>query len=227
MKKISLPAKKRLILLSRFLSQFLEKNDENHDENKSRPSEKSDSRQHLIERKKITSAEISKKTGWSEATIRRDISLLELYNGVSNGYDAEILKDAIDRAFCLGASGSGSHNCCIVGLGSLGQAFLENSVFDGGGFTLAAAFDSSQNRVEIMKSKIPLYQTLDLEKIIRQMKIEFAILTVEDGMAQKMADRLIKYGIKGIVNYTNVVLTVPDGFKMENASPEKSLANLL
>ena len=218
MKKISAPAKKRLILLSRFLTQFLEKSDENFQKS---------SQKDRLNRRKITSVEISQKTGWSEATIRRDISLLELHNGVSNGYDAEILKNAIDGAFSLGSGENGNHNCCIVGLGNLGQAFLENSVFDGGGFSLAAAFDSNQNRVEIMKSKIPLYQTLDLEKIIRQKKIEFAILTVDDEMAQKMADRLVKYGIKGIVNYTNVILTVPDGFKLENASPEKSLANLL
>lgn len=218
MKKISAPAKKRLVLLSRFLTQFLEKNDEEFLKTNQSP---------VLNRRKITSVEISMKTGWSEATIRRDISLLELHNGVSNGYDAEILKNAIDDAFSLGSGENGSHSCCIVGLGNLGQAFLENSVFDGGGFSLVAAFDSNQNRVEIMKSKIPLYQTLDLEKIIRQKKIEFAILTVEDDMAQKMTDRLVKYGVKGIVNYTNVVLTVPDEFKLENASPEKSLANLL
>lgn len=218
MKKISAPAKKRLVLLSRFLSQFLEKSEEDFQKK---------NQNGKLNRRKITSVEISQKTGWSEATIRRDISLLELRNGVSNGYDAEILKNAIDGAFYLGAGENGSHKCCIVGLGNLGQAFLENSVFAGGGFSLVAGFDSNQNRVEIIKSKIPLYQTLDLEKIIRQKKIEFAILTVDDEMAQKMTDRLVKYGVKGIVNYTNVILTVPEGFKLKNASPEKSLANLL
>ena len=81
--------------------------------------------------------------------------------------------------------------------------------------------------MELIKSKIPLFPTLDLEKTIRQQKIEFAILTVDDSMAQKMTDRLVSYGIKGIVNYTNAVLTVPENFRLENASPEKSLANLL
>ncbi|MDY2843346.1 MAG: redox-sensing transcriptional repressor Rex [Treponema sp.] len=203
MKKIPLPSKKRLVLLSRFLEQ--------------------------VDAKKITSVQISEKTLWSEATIRRDISLLELHNGVSNGYDVKILKKAIDEAFGLCGNGENSqkHNCAIVGLGNLGQAFLENSVFESGIFALVAAFDSNQNRVEILKSKIPLYQTLDLEKIIRQKKIEFVILTVEDEKAQKMTDRLVKYGVKGIVNYTNVILTVPEGFKLENASPEKSLAGLV
>lgn len=201
MKKIPSPSRKRLLTLTNLLSQQT--------------------------KAKITSVEISKLTGWSEATVRRDISLLELHNGISNGYDVVILKDAIDTAFGLGKDEQKKHNCCIVGLGNMGQAFLENSAFEGGSFLLVAAFDSNQNRVEIMKSKIPLYQTLDLEKIIRQKKIEFAILTVDDDMAQRMTERLVKYGIKGIVNYTNTVLTVPEGCKLENASPENTLAALL
>ena len=201
MKEISQPSKKRLLTLSNLLSQL------------------------ETQKQRITSAEISKLTGWGEASVRRDISLLEIHSGRSNGYEIKTLKTAIDSAF--GLFTEKKRNCCIVGLGTLGQAFLENSVFTSGAFELVAAFDSNQNRVELIKSKIPLYATLDLEKIIRQKQIEFAILSVEDSMAQRMTDRLVKYGIKGIVNYTNAVLTVPEGFKLENASPEKSLANLI
>ena len=203
MKELPLPSKKRLLTLSNLLSQ--------------QPQEKM----------RITSAEIAKLTGWGEATIRRDISLLELHTGKSNGYELKSLKTEIDKNLGLIKTGGEKHNCCIVGLGSLGQAFLENSVFLNENFALVAGFDSNQNRVELIKSKIPLFPTLDLEKTIRQQKIEFAILTVDDSLAQKMTDRLVSYGIKGIVNYTNAVLTVPENFRLENASPEKSLANLL
>jgi len=203
MKELPLPSKKRLLTLSNLLSQLQK------------------------EKMRITSAEIAKLTGWGEATIRRDISLLELHTGKSNGYELKSLKNEIDKNLGLIKSGGEKHNCCIVGLGNLGQAFLENSVFLNENFALVAGFDSNQNRVELIKSKIPLFPTLDLEKTIRQQKIEFAILTVDDSMAQKMTDRLISYGIKGIVNYTNAVLTVPKNFRLKNASPEKSLANLL
>ncbi len=201
MKEIPQPSKKRLLTLANLLSQL------------------------EVQKKRITSPEIAHLTGWGEATVRRDISLLEFHSGKSNGYLIEELKNAIDSTFNLAQENR--RNCCIVGLGLLGQAFLENSVFASGNFNLVAAFDSNQNRVELIKSKLPLYATLDLEKIIRQKQIEFAILAVEDAMAQKMTERLVNYGIKGIVNYTNVVLTVPEGFKLENASPEKCLSNLI
>ena len=39
-----------------------------------------------------------------------------------------------------------------------------------------------------------------------------------------MADRLVKAGIKGIVNYTNSVFSVPEGIKVQNVSPVVALS---
>ena len=54
--------------------------------------------------------------------------------------------------------------------------------------------------------------------VIKQEKIEYAILTVPDKDAQKMTDRLVKVGIKGIVNMTNTIVRAPEGIKIENTS---------
>lgn len=200
MKKIPAPSKKRLLILSRLLSQQ--------------------------KKEKITSVELSALTGWGEATIRRDISLLELHNGVSNGYDVKILHDAICAAFQIENSKNEKRRCCIVGLGKLGEALLESSVFDGSGFELAAGFDTNMNKIEIMRSSIPLFPTLDLEKKIHVLNIEYAVLAVPDSKAQFMAERLVSYGIKGIVNYTNIVLSLPKEIKVENVNTVNILTGM-
>lgn len=192
MKKIPAPSKKRLLTLSRLLSQQ--------------------------EKQKITSVELAALTGWGEASIRRDISLLELHNGVSNGYDVKILHDAICEAFQVSSINNEKHRCCIVGLGKLGEALLESAVFKGSNFELVAGFDTNFNKIEIMKSEIPLFATLDLETKIRQLKIEYAVLAVPDEKAQFMVDRLVSYGIRGIVNYTNTVLSVPKDVRVEHVN---------
>ena len=192
MKKIPAPSKKRLLTLARLLSQQ--------------------------EKEKITSVELSTLTGWGEATIRRDISLLELHNGVSNGYDVKILHDSICEILQLSSMNNDKHRCCIVGLGKLGEALLESSVFKGSNFELVAGFDTNFNKIEIMKSDIPLFATLDLEKKIRSLEIEYAVLSVPDEKAQFMADRLVACGIKGIVNYTNSVLSVPKEVRVEHVN---------
>ena len=70
----------------------------------------------------------------------------------------------------------------------------------------------------MMKSSFPLFATLDLEIKVPSMKIEYAILTVSDDRAQQIADRLVSAGIKGIVNYTNVILHLPKNIRVRNVS---------
>ena len=178
-------------------------------------------------KEKITSVELSSLTGWGEATIRRDISLLELHNGVSNGYEVQVLQKAIDERLNIQSSESEKHPCCIVGLGKLGEALLESAVFKGSRFELAAGFDTNFNKIEIMKSEIPLFATLDLESKIRSLKIEYAVLAVPDEKAQFMADRLVSYGIKGIVNYTNMILSVPKNVAVQNVNTVNILTEMI
>ncbi|MCR5623071.1 MAG: redox-sensing transcriptional repressor Rex [Treponema sp.] len=198
MKAIPEPSMRRLVLLERLLSEFTEKN--------------------------ITSQKIQELTGWSAAVVRRDISLLELNFGASNGYKVGELKDALGHLLDL--QPVRPHACCIVGLGRMGQALLDNRELYESPFKIVAGFDSSVNRTEILRSIFPLHPTTMLEQVIKEENIRYAILTVEPSEAHSIASRLAACGIKGIVNYTPCVLTVPPGTKVENVSLLTSLENL-
>ena len=163
----------------------------------------------------ITSSEIQKKTGWTDATIRRDISFLDADCATPNGYDVSLLRSSICKELGLDAD---EKRCCIVGLGKLGSALLEYSGFSGTLFKIVAGFDSSANRCETLKADFPLYPTSRMSSVIKSEKIEYAILTVPEKYAQETAIRLVQMGIKGIVNYTSAVLTVPDDVCVENIS---------
>lgn len=165
---------------------------------------------------KITSVAISDKTGWKDSLIRHDLWLLGYNKGVSNGYQVADLQNAISLA--LGIENPLQRNCCIVGLGRLGAALLDDELTQNSSFTIKAGFDSNVNRVEILRSNFPLYPASEMNWIIKQEKIEYAVLTVKSKDAQTMCNRLVNTGIKGIVNMTNVVLKVPEGVKVENIS---------
>ena len=201
MRKIPAPSKKRLIVLSRLLLQQ--------------------------KKEKITSSEISELTGWGEASIRRDISLLELHNGVSNGYDVEILRNAICDFLKIDSKNEKKHRGCIVGLGKIGEALLESSVFKESDFEIVAGFDTNFNKIEMMKSEIPLYTTLDLEQKIHFYEIEFAILAVPDEKAQFISERLASSGIKGILNYTSTFLSLPPKISVKNMNVISALTELV
>lgn len=206
--------------------------------------------------KKITSVAISEISGWKSSLIRHDLWLLGFKKGVSNGYYIEELEQALKSAlnisfekdtFMLSKKesnvaytsdsstavvGSGSaegifKKVCIAGLGRLGASLLDQNLFDNSVFEICAGFDSNVNRVEILRSTFPLYPASEMDFVIKREKINFAILTVADKDAQTMANRLIKAGISGIVNMTNVLLKVPQNVKVENLSIITALNLLL
>lgn len=173
--------------------------------------------------KKITSAQISEITGWKDSLIRHDFWLLgKNLNGVSNGYSVENLIFVLEELIC----DSSTKNCCIVGLGRLGAALLDQSFFDSSGFEIKVGFDSNLYRVEILRTSFPLYPADDMPWVIKQEKIEYAILSVQNKDAQAMTDRLVKTGIKGIVNLTQRLVKTPASVKVENLSIINAL-NLL
>lgn len=199
METISEPSKRRLVLLAQLL---LQQNTE-----------------------RITSKGIEKLTSWSGTLIRHDIASIGYRGGVSNGYSVRELHDAICGALNIYSTGE-KLKCCIVGLGRLGAALLDDSIFSGTRFQIVAGFDSSVNRTEILRSTFPLYPASRLETVIPAEHITFAVLAVADTAAQMTADRLAKCGITGIVNYTNEVLSVAEKVKVENVSPVTALTNL-
>ncbi|MBO5730695.1 MAG: redox-sensing transcriptional repressor Rex [Treponema sp.] len=175
----------------------------------------------------ITSRKIAQLTGWTDTTIRRDISQLGIRCGASNGYHIQELQEAIAQALGSAAKNEEKHPCCIVGLGKIGAALLEYGGFESAGFQLVAGFDPSVNRVELLNASFPLYPAARLEQIVKQQQIEYAVLTVSDEMALAYGQRLVQAGIKGIVNYTNTLLTVPSTVKVENISVIHSLRQLV
>ena len=184
---------------------------------------------------KITSAKICELTGWKDSLVRHDLFLIEqsvknraervdlglsksFVRGWKNGYNVSDLLAKIQSI-----NKSGTQNVCIAGLGRLGAALLDENLFDGSQFVIKAGFDSNVNRVEILRSTFPLYPASDMNWVIKQEKITLAILAVVDKDAQQMCDRLVKAGIKGIVNMTRSVLKVPDSIKVENLSVVNAL----
>ena len=163
---------------------------------------------------KITSAKICQLTGWKDSLVRHDLWLIgNSARGWKNGYKTADLLAEIQSIIK-----SERQNVCIAGLGRLGAALLDDGLFSGSQFVIKAGFDSNVNRVEILRSTFPLYPASDMNWVMKQEKITLAILAVADKDAQAMCDRLVKAGVTGIVNMTRMVLSVPEGIKIENLS---------
>lgn len=175
---------------------------------------------------KITSLKIQSLTGWKDSLIRHDLWLIGFNNGVSNGYFVSELIEKISLALGFENSPTIKRKCCIVGLGRIGAALLDANFFAKTDFTISAGFDSNVNRVEILRSTFPLYPANQIEFVVKKEQIEFAIIATDDKDANTSVQRLINCGIKGIVNMTNVILSVPQNVKVINLSVVNSLMEL-
>lgn len=180
---------------------------------------------------KITSLQIQKITGWKDSCIRHDLWLIGFGKGVSNGYLVEELRNEICSKLqlnnCSDNEKTEKRNCCIVGLGRIGAALLDEEIFTGTSFCIKAGFDANLYRVEILRSTFPLFPASEMELVIKKEKIEYAILTVESKSAQQMAEKLFRAGIKGIVNMTNTVLSIPGEYKKQLKIENLSVVNAL
>jgi len=171
----------------------------------------------------VTSAQIQALTGWASHTVRKDISFLSGGKaeeggvgvesiGSSEGYAPEALAARIKQALGL----EKRRKYCVVGLGRLGSAFLDVQEFGESEFELAAGFDTNVNRTEILKSAAPLYPAYKMAEVISRFGIEIALLCVPAAAAQSSAERLAAAGIRGVLNFAPVLVTIPAGVAVRN-----------
>ena len=177
-----------------------------------------------------TSAELETLTGWPSHTIRKDISCLGALvessglssAGTSAGYAPERLVPLIKEALGLDKR----RKFCVVGLGRLGSAYLYIDSAALGEFELAAGFDTNVNRVEILKSPVPLYPAHKMGEVISRFGIEIALLCVPAEAAQEAAEKLAAAGIRGILNFAPAVITVPQEITVQNMYVRDELRTL-
>ena len=176
----------------------------------------------------VTSAMAEELTGVPRDTIRRDISCLSGTNGAESGaigsnagYEPEMLIPLIQRALGLDRR----RKFCVVGLGRLGSAYL-NSPPELAEFELAAGFDTNVNRVEILRSPVPLYPAYKLAEVISRFAVEIALLCVPAEAAQAAAERCVAAGVRGILNFASVALKLPPEVAVRNVYVVDELRSL-
>jgi redox-sensing transcriptional repressor len=114
----------------------------------------------------------------------------------------------------------------LVGVGHLGLALLSYRGFEKEGFEIVGAFDLEPNRRRDKKLTLPIRDIEELPKFITEHGVRMAILSVPAAVAQEMANKLIAYGVMGILNFAPMVLEVPEEVMVNNVNLAIELENL-
>jgi len=114
----------------------------------------------------------------------------------------------------------------LVGLGNLGMALLSYRGFEKEGFEILAAFDAVPQRRRGKELKQPVYGMEKLRDFIRAHVVKMAILAVPAEAAQEVANSLVQCGVLGILNFSPIVLHVPEEVMVNNVNLAIELENL-
>lgn len=143
--------------------------------------------------------------------VRRDLMLIG-YSSVSRkGYDVRELIDTIGKII----DSDEGINVAIIGIGNLGRAVAGYFKGKRSKLNLVASFDNDPQKINKVISGVKCYPYGEMEGKIREMNIKIAIIAVPADYAREIAEEIVRFGIKGILNFTTVPLNVPSEIYLE------------
>jgi redox-sensing transcriptional repressor len=143
--------------------------------------------------------------------VRRDLMLIGYSSVNRKGYDVKELINAISRIIDT----EEGINVAVIGIGNLGRAVAGYFKGKRSKLNLVASFDSDPQKINKVISGVKCYSYGELEKLITELDIKIAILTVPADSAIEIAEEAVRFGIKGILNFTTIPLNVPSGVYLE------------
>lgn len=162
----------------------------------------------LIEdgRLRISSFELSKLMGVTASQIRQDFNCFGGFGQQGYGYNVKYLYGKIGEL--LGVNED--YHAVIIGAGNLGRALAGTHMFERRGITRLCMFDVSPEVVGKQIYGLPVYHIDELEAFCRENRVDFAVLTTPREVAHAVAQRLSALHVKGILNFANLDLKMPN-----------------
>lgn len=170
----------------------------------------------------ISSEELAKRGGTTSAQVRKDLSFFGSFGKRGLGYSVPELAGRLREILGLGRE----WRVVIVGAGKIGAALAQYRGFRQRGFTILAAYDNNPEKVGKKLEGIPVRDIEQLERDIQREKPDIVVLTVPGEEAQKVVDRVVKAGVKAILNFAPTQLHSPPDVTVKTVNMAMELEGL-
>ena len=176
-----------------------------------------------MEGKTITSSqELAERLGFSSAQIRKDLSYFGEFGKQGTGYNITYLEKQLRQILKIDRI----WEMVLIGAGDLGRAIAHYRGFGIQNFRIAAVFDNAPDKVGTQVGEFKVQSMEDLPRVLREKKIQIAMLAVPAEAAQGVADQLVELGIRAILNYAPITLSMPPKVKVFYIDPVVGLQNM-
>ena len=173
----------------------------------------------------INSIELSKIMDTTSAQVRKDLSTFGEFGVRGKGYDIDKLIEIIEDILGINKV----NDLIVVGYGKMGEMITSNSKVMGKGFRIVGVFDNDPQKINHeIPGNLKIQNVDEVEDFIKNStnKVETAILSVVKGQAQTAAEKLVKNGIKAILNMTTYKLELPKNVVVVNMDISAKLQEL-
>lgn len=170
----------------------------------------------------ISSEELAKRGGTTSAQVRKDLSFFGSFGKRGLGYSVPELAGRLREILGLGKE----WRVVIIGAGKIGAALAQYRGFRQRGFNILAAYDNNPEKVGRSLEGIPVRDTSHLERDLQREKPDIVVLTVPGDEAQALVDRMVKAGIKAILNFAPTQLQAPPDVAIKTVNMAMELEGL-
>jgi redox-sensing transcriptional repressor len=183
MRKIADPTVRRLSLYLRFLEEFAAQG-----------------------MTTVSSTTLASRGGTTSAQVRKDLSFFGSFGRRGLGYPVPELVHRLREILGLGRT----YRVVLIGAGKMGSALAQYRGFRQRGFEVVAIFDTDPAKIGKQWNGVMVRDVAALESELPKAKVDIAVLVTPVDVAQDVADRLVKLGVRAVLNFVPVQLTLPD-----------------
>ena len=158
----------------------------------------------------VSSEQLAAESAVTSAKLRKDLSYLGSYGRRGVGYPVAELRSHIEDEIGL----SRDLPVVIVGVGNLGHALAGYGGLSGRGFRVVGLLDVDPDRVGETVADVVVRPLGDLEEVVAAHSGCIGVVAVPAAAAQEVSDRLVRAGVRSLLTFAPVALTVPDGVQV-------------
>jgi redox-sensing transcriptional repressor len=153
----------------------------------------------------ISSEELARRGGTTSAQIRKDLSFFGSFGKRGLGYSVPELAHRIREILGL----ERAYRVILVGAGKIGGALVHYEGFRERGFHVAAIYDRDPKKIGSRWNGLVVRDVKHIETDLKKEPSDIAIVVTPAAAAQDVVDRMVRAGVKAILNFAPVQLSVP------------------
>ncbi|MEO6527883.1 MAG: redox-sensing transcriptional repressor Rex [Gemmatimonadaceae bacterium] len=153
----------------------------------------------------VSSEELARRGGTTSAQVRKDLSFFGSFGKRGLGYSVPELSTALREILGL----KKEWRVVIIGAGKIGAALAQYRGFRQRGFNILAVYDTNPDKVGRALEGIEIRDMTRLEQDVASEHPEIAVIAIPGEGAQEVLDRIVKIGIKAVLNFAPIQLHAP------------------